>query len=141
MQDTPRVFVPPPLIIFGALAIALLLDGRSPSWSELLLVPALIGGAITLIGVTLIALALKLFHKASTRPEPWKPSSTLVCDGVYRFTRNPMYLGMLVTYCGVSLALRSFIAFGLLLPVFVIILCVRAFKRFGVGFRVDILSL
>ncbi len=46
------------------------------------------GGVITLIGVL-------QFHKTKTTLNPTSPNHTkkLVCDGIYKYTRNPMYLG------------------------------------------------
>ena len=58
-------------------------------------------------GVALIAIALGLFARSKTRPEPWQPASSLVDRGLYRFTRNPMYLGMGLLVLGVALAFSS----------------------------------
>ncbi|MGQ0559943.1 MAG: methyltransferase family protein, partial [Sphingosinicella sp.] len=63
--------------------------------------------ALAAAGFALIAAALLRFFQLGTRPEPWKPASALTQDGVYRFTRNPMYFGMILAGIGVSLYLRS----------------------------------
>jgi len=53
--------------------------------------------------------------------KPWKASSAFVTEGVYRWTRNPMYLGMALAYAGAALLLDSLVALLLLIPlVFVI---------------------
>jgi protein-S-isoprenylcysteine O-methyltransferase Ste14 len=68
---------------------------RAPSriLSALLAVPGL--------GLTLWS--LWLFLRARTSPLPMRPATSLVRSGPYRWTRNPMYLGMLLLYLGVAL--------------------------------------
>ena len=89
-QDSPRVLVPPPLIFGGLLALGLLIESDLSPRSPLILAGAALGCA----GLALILAALGLFRRARTRPEPWRASTALVATGIYRFTRNPMYLGM-----------------------------------------------
>ena len=102
-EDSPRVFLPPPLIFGGLLALGLLLD-RDP----LRFGPAsILGIALCVGGVGLTALALSLFRSSETRPEPWQPARSLVNRGIYRFTRNPMYLGMAMLSLGIAMAFTS----------------------------------
>lgn len=101
--DNPRVFVPPPLIFAGLLLIGLLVD-RSKQTDALMQVA---GVATGLTGLALIAVALGLFRSSKTRPEPWQPSSALVVSGIYRRTRNPMYLGMALLSLGIALFFAS----------------------------------
>lgn len=88
--------VPPPIV--GAITAALMLGA---AW----LVPALtfaapwrmpIVAALFCIGVALDLIALGYFLRARTTINPLNPgkASALVASGLYRFTRNPMYLGM-----------------------------------------------
>jgi protein-S-isoprenylcysteine O-methyltransferase Ste14 len=121
-SDTPRVFVPPPLIFTGTLLVGLFADGRlsegiPPSALGLRLAAA----AVALAGLLLIVIALGLFRNRLTRPEPWQPATALVTGGLYRFTRNPMYLGMAALYAGIALLFLSPVAVALLLPVVAII--------------------
>jgi len=102
-SDTPRVFVPPPLIFAGLLSCGLLLDSNPFEWGP----PQLFGIALAAAGIALIAAALGLFRQSRTRPEPWQPASTLVNRGLYRVTRNPMYLGMAMLSVGVTLVFTS----------------------------------
>ena len=70
-----------------------------------------IGAALTLAaaGVALIASARASLAKASTTWRPTTPDKTtsLVVSGVYRYTRNPMYLVMLLMLLGLAVALES----------------------------------
>jgi protein-S-isoprenylcysteine O-methyltransferase Ste14 len=69
-------------------------------------------GAFVLIalagGATALAGDLE-FRRARTTINPFKPenSSTLVTSGIYRFTRNPMYLGLTLVLLGWAVFLRS----------------------------------
>ena len=117
-DESPRIFVPPPLIILGTLVIGLWIDGRLAFRTPFMVIPLVIGVLIVCVGLAAIGAALGLFRKAGTRAEPWKPAANLVLKGVYRFTRNPMYLGMLLIYAGLALAFRSLTAGALLFPLF-----------------------
>lgn len=98
-EDNPRVIVPPPLMVAALVGVGLLIDGGPPAGALVLLGAALLGA----VGLGLIVTALGLFFQSRTRPEPWRPASVLVAAGPYRYTRNPMYLGLALI--GVSLAL------------------------------------
>lgn len=117
-RDTPGVIAPPPLLYLGMLGVALAVERlvrRVPTgWPR----GARWGAALVLLiaAVALLAGALHRFRAARTPPEPWKPSKAMVATGVYRFTRNPMYLGMTLTYVALALALDSGVALVLLLP-------------------------
>ncbi|MFC7158821.1 methyltransferase family protein [Pseudidiomarina halophila] len=62
--------------------------------------------AIALLGLVLAVLGVWQFRKARTTVDPRKPeqSSAIVTGGIYRWTRNPMYLGFLLIL--IALALR-----------------------------------
>ena len=119
-HDSPRVFVPPPLIIGGSLLAGLAIDGRVQAMPAFETVSATIGSAAAAVGLGLVAVSLGRFRSARTRPEPWQPASALILSGLYRYTRNPMYLGMLLIYAGLAIALRSPTAGLLFIPVFAI---------------------
>jgi protein-S-isoprenylcysteine O-methyltransferase Ste14 len=87
----------PPLIV--ALSIAATMWGISLTtpiidMSSLIRLTATI--AIALAGVSTAILGVIAFRNAGTSINPLKPdtTSTIVTSGVYRFTRNPMYVGM-----------------------------------------------
>lgn len=116
-EDNPRVYLPPPLIFGGLLALGLLLDS-----DPLRFEPVSIGGLVLAAGgVVLIGIAFGLFRASGTRAEPWQPSSSLVDRGLYRFTRNPMYLGMAMFSLGIAMAFTSVAAVLLSLTALAII--------------------
>ena len=59
------------------------------------------GGAVVFaVGAVIAGWGLILFHRARTTTTPGKASDVLVTGGPYRFTRNPMYVGLIVAYVG-----------------------------------------
>jgi protein-S-isoprenylcysteine O-methyltransferase Ste14 len=59
------------------------------------------GGAVVFaVGAVIAGWGLILFHRARTTTTPGKASNALVMRGPYRFTRNPMYVGLIVAYVG-----------------------------------------
>jgi protein-S-isoprenylcysteine O-methyltransferase Ste14 len=58
------------------------------------------GGALFVIGALIAGWGLMTFRKARTTTVPGERSAQLVTWGPYRFTRNPMYVGLTVAYLG-----------------------------------------
>lgn len=119
--DSPRIFVPPPLIFVSALVLGLAIDGRlgapPPAPTPWLLAAS---GLLMLAGLALLLAGLVIFLRRGARAEPWKGTDVFVAGGIYRFTRNPMYLGFLLAYAGLALLLRSPAAGLMLVPLFLI---------------------
>ena len=126
-NDNAGVRVPPPLIYIAVLAFALVFDLAigGPRIGTPLGIPNIVriaaGVALFLIGMLLGGRGLALFRLAGTEVRPWMPSTALVTSGIYRFTRNPMYLGLTLCYAGLSLLADSAIALLCLIPLLVII--------------------
>jgi protein-S-isoprenylcysteine O-methyltransferase Ste14 len=51
--------------------------------------------------------AVQRFRRAGTNVEPWKPAVSLVTDGIYALTRNPMYFALILMLAGIGIALGS----------------------------------
>lgn len=101
-EDHPNVRIPPPLIVAVLLVSGLWRDGAL--WPlRFNGGPSLEFGALLIVsGITIGGSAIRGFVRAGTHLEPWKPSSALLTDGVYRWTRNPMYLAMILVAGGVA---------------------------------------
>ncbi len=118
--DHPGVITHPPFLYAGALAAGALLDLLIP-------LPILAPGAGATPGLALIAAGLALaawcvwlFRRAGTNVPTHRPSTAIVTDGPYRFSRNPIYLALTVLSVGVALWANSYWMLGLLMPTLVI---------------------
>jgi protein-S-isoprenylcysteine O-methyltransferase Ste14 len=107
-RDGASVRIPPPLVyLVAVIAGGLLHELVLPLPLALgLTVRVGVAAATALLGLALLAGALGLFRRTGQDPKPWKSTPEIVSTGVYRFTRNPMYLGMalLQTAIGVGWA-------------------------------------
>jgi protein-S-isoprenylcysteine O-methyltransferase Ste14 len=116
-----EVKVPPPAValLFG------LLMWLASSFVAPVEVPfgARVGAAVVFasIGLTFGVAAMISFVRASTTMNPTKPgaASSLVTGGVFRFTRNPMYLSLLMYLLAWAAYLSNWLAL-LFVPVFVL---------------------
>jgi len=61
---------------------------------------SLCGSALFTLGAIIAGWGLVLFHRARTTTTPGKASNAFVTRGPYRFTRNPMYVGLILAYLG-----------------------------------------
>jgi protein-S-isoprenylcysteine O-methyltransferase Ste14 len=114
------VHVPPPVIYIVGFLAGLLLQRAIPVRNEAVRSRRVLGAAGLGLSVALAAPSLVLFVRARTSPIPVRPATALVTSGPYRFTRNPMYLGMAFAYAG--LALWSGVVSALLvLPLVVVV--------------------
>ena len=80
-----------------------------------------LGFAVMLCGFLFALWGILTFRRHHTSIIPHYPASTIVTSGPYRFTRNPMYIGLSVFYSGVALLLDSWWTFALLLLVVAIV--------------------
>ena len=68
---------------------------------------ALAGVVLMIAGAGLAIWGVLTFRRAHTTIMPFRAASTMVRAGPYRFTRNPMYVGMTLGYVGLSLVFNS----------------------------------
>ena len=114
-RGTAGVIAPPPVIYLGFLGLGFALEGllpgaELPAWAQWL------GAVVIVAGVALMISFELAFKRAGTDANPYRPSSALATDGPYRFSRNPGYLGMAITYIGITLAAEVPWALVMLVP-------------------------
>ncbi|MHA1164223.1 MAG: methyltransferase family protein [Alphaproteobacteria bacterium] len=114
-----NALVRPPILYLGGLVTGCLLELLLP------LGPGLAGGAaravwtglaIAAIGIAIAVKAMRLFNDAGTSLPVHTPTDALVTEGLYSWSRNPIYIALSLFYVGLSIALTTGWAL-LLLPV------------------------
>jgi protein-S-isoprenylcysteine O-methyltransferase Ste14 len=76
-----------------------------------------LAGLVPLVaGAALVLYCAGLFSRAGTTIKPFQESSELVTSGPYRFSRNPIYLGMAIALCGIAIALGTLTPWILVVP-------------------------
>lgn len=120
-SDSPGVRFPPPFLYAAAVAGGWLLNKRWPLPTGHASTASIVG-----VGLAVAALALALgsmgkFWRSKTSIIPNRPASSLVISGPYRFTRNPMYVGMATLTIGLALILDTWWPAILLVPTLMLV--------------------
>ncbi|MEP5568638.1 MAG: isoprenylcysteine carboxylmethyltransferase family protein [Halioglobus sp.] len=123
MASVKRVIYPPMWLAFGIVA-QFVCNEYFPGARFTSTAGQIAGSLILLAGLAMLVIAGGLFKQADTDLIPFKDVRALVTSGVYRFTRNPMYLGMALVLLGCAVVVGAATAF--LMPViFVVIIQFR----------------
>lgn len=103
----PGLKFPPPFLVIIAIGCAWLAELARP-------LPITDSEALWSVGVVIMAFALLItliallhFFEARTHVEPWHPTTTIIRKGVYRFSRNPIYLAFCIATVGAGMVLNS----------------------------------
>jgi protein-S-isoprenylcysteine O-methyltransferase Ste14 len=111
---------PVPLAIIVA-ALMWVASSATPTFDFFLSAKSLVSVILALVGAATCLSGIVSFQRAKTTVNPVKPSSTssLVVSGIYKYTRNPMYLGFVLLLLGWAAFLSNLAALALL-PGFVV---------------------
>ncbi|HEU4476122.1 MAG TPA: isoprenylcysteine carboxylmethyltransferase family protein [Methyloceanibacter sp.] len=123
-DDAADVAIKPPFLFLGALALGCLLSlilPIPPGLAQPNTLALAAGLTFVAIGFTLAALSVRRFQLAGTSVVPGEPSTALIVNGPYAFTRNPIYIGFVLAYFGLAIMLTSLWVLILLIPVWVIL--------------------
>ena len=124
----------PPVLFFLCLVVMCLLGWLLPIvvlWK----MPCTLYGLVPLgIGLFLSFAGGYYFRKMKTKISPLKPPTVLVIDGIYRYSRNPMYLGLVLTLLGV------WTLWGSLSPLSAVIAFIVIIDRWQIPFEEKMLT-
>lgn len=139
-----RVRFPPPLVFLAWLLLGVALHhlvrpAYAPGPRAL---SAGAGVLLLLLGLGLALSARLLFFRTGQSPIPWKPTPELIFQGPYRFTRNPMYVGLTLVQAGLGVALSNLWMAGFALPALLMVHFLAVLpeeryltERFGESYR------
>ena len=113
-----KTLIPPPIVTIVFLFVIFFTKDIFRFSIEL---PTLLGYITIVAGLIMIFVAAKQFKAANTTINPTKPETTsvLVSNGVFSYSRNPMYLGMLIIIIGFSI-IHNLIAIIVFMPLWII---------------------
>ncbi len=113
-----KTLIPPPIVTIVFLFVIFFTKDIFRFSIEL---PTLLGYITIVAGLIIIFVAAKQFKAANTTINPTKPetASVLVSNGVFSYSRNPMYLGMLIIIIGFSI-IHNLIAIIVFMPLWII---------------------
>ena len=105
--DHPKLTVDAPVLLAIAILLTIMLQRLLPLPFFPTLPSRMIGASLFISGFFLGFPALRGMLRVHTSPNPHRATTQLVFDGSYRITRNPMYLGMLISYSGLSIFFQN----------------------------------
>lgn len=116
MLERLELLIPPPIV---ALLAAFAMWGGAQietGWSLAFSYQAWLGCALIAIGAAFDLISIFGFMRMETTVSPLSPENTssLVSNGLYRFSRNPMYLGLLLILAGIAVLLGALLNIGVL---------------------------
>jgi protein-S-isoprenylcysteine O-methyltransferase Ste14 len=126
--DNPGVIIFPPLLAVISTAVGLTAHFLSYDHWPISGWLRAFGGVLVLAGVAIVSWGRKVMRAAGTNVRPDLPSTTIVADGPFAFTRNPLYLSLLMMFAGTGIALASPAFLLIIIPFFLVL-------HFGVVLR------
>jgi len=127
--DTANVIIRPPIAWVVAVLAGLALNRLMPLPFVPAAVPAgWLGAMVFVLALALLAWAIVTITRAGSNVPTNLPTTTIVESGPYRFTRNPIYLGMFLGLIGLAIAFDNLWLLMMLVPFALVI-------RYGVVAR------
>jgi protein-S-isoprenylcysteine O-methyltransferase Ste14 len=128
-KDSAAVRIPPPVFFFVCLGCGLLLEYFFPTHLiNISPIPRIIVGCIfILISFCFAASAFFVLIKNKTTFNAAKSTSKIVTDGIYRFSRNPLYLSLLLLLSGIAV-LKLSLWILLAIPILYVLILFKAVK-------------
>lgn len=94
-------------MLLGCLITSIALEQFIPTTFAFDAFRTLIGAIICCAALAVFTAAVRRFGQAGTSVQTSQPSTAVVRDGIYRFTRNPIHLSMCIMMAGLGLLLNS----------------------------------
>ncbi|HUQ87092.1 MAG TPA: isoprenylcysteine carboxylmethyltransferase family protein [Vicinamibacterales bacterium] len=139
-----RVRFPPPLVFVAGLLAGVAIDrfvAAAPVPIDRSIRIAA-GVIVALLGVALLVSSRLHFVRTGQSVIPWTPTPELIFQGPYRFTRNPMYVGMTLLLIGLGVAFNNLWMSAFALPALLVVHMIAVLpeekylsEKFGDGYR------
>lgn len=126
----PGVYIPPPLFYAFTFVAAVLVQKKIPLPNELfhLLAVKVLGIVLLLLSLSFLVTSLRQFFQTKNTIILIKPATSLETTKIYKLTRNPMYLGLMIAYIGIACLIGNWWNF-IFLPLLFLIIQEYVIKR------------
>ena len=112
-RDSANVVSFPPIIFLFSMNLAFTIAMSNMYHYQIYQVPEIlnifrskpIGIILILVSLIIFYISIKQFNKHSEDPIPTSPSNLIIINGIYSYTRNPMYLALLLMQIGIGMLL------------------------------------
>lgn len=118
--DRAAVIAPPPLIYIAALVAGLVIDWFEPLSLSPRPLWLIVGIVLVLSAIVLIVWTTRSLWRRDTTLDVYSPTTALVTDGPYRFSRNPVYVALTMLYVGTGCLLNSGWALLMTVPALIV---------------------
>jgi protein-S-isoprenylcysteine O-methyltransferase Ste14 len=116
-RDSPGVTIHPPLLYLSGVVIGAVVNGMKSMPLSHSTIVRIVGLIVVILGIGWTNWGRLAMKAHGTNINPTKPTTTIITSGPYRFSRNPLYLGLTIIYLGLSLAVNSWWCLLLLIPI------------------------
>ena len=120
LPDNPGVIAQPPRLFIAALAAGAALELAFGSTFVSGPLRFALGSGLVGAGLGLAYSAIGQQRRAGTNIETHRPTETIVRHGLYRYSRNPIYIGLVLFYLGVAVLADSLWMLAMLAPLLVV---------------------
>jgi protein-S-isoprenylcysteine O-methyltransferase Ste14 len=115
-KDHAGIRIPAPILAIVHITMAILLGWLAPLPIPAPMFVKWLGLGLAALGFVLGVLALIEFRRARAATDPKKPATNFVTSGIYRYTRNPIYLGFVLMLIGLPLNMGIYWGLVLIWP-------------------------
>jgi protein-S-isoprenylcysteine O-methyltransferase Ste14 len=108
-KDHDQIVAHPPVIMGIVLAAGFILHKIFPLaiLSDPGALSKVLAGILFVIGGVIMVPTTRLMLRKKTNPRPDRPTSTIVSEGFFRYSRNPLYLSLMLIYSGIAVYSNS----------------------------------
>ena len=120
-SDKAGVLMFPPLLYLLVLATGILISYFFPKQLIGFSIALPMGIIISMAGIASLIFAAHLFRKNKNPVNPSGSTQLIISNGIYKYTRNPMYLSLTIIYTGISIITNAWFSFVLLFPLLIVV--------------------
>lgn len=119
--DKAEVVIFPPLLFAITLIVGMAISYLKPVTILTDLLAWICGSILFIMSIVLLRLSARSLLQGKTTINPNGSTTSIIIKGVYRYSRNPMYISFLLLYLGISIIFNAWFCFVLLLPLLVVL--------------------